>query len=214
MRRERYGGAPNQFFTIGTPNVASFAMSIPKVLRCVTAAMFVFSASVSLHAESPFIRELTQLQQQRDKALQSATEPIQRSYRQGLEALARRATQAGDLEAAELLRKELEKLGGPEAAESLASPTVSAGADAIAKHLIGTKWTYFGKETLTFLADGKAEWSTGKQIWPWKVVSVGRRTIEVVNMAKGVKFTIAFEHDFKTGNIEGDGGPRKAYLVP
>ena len=68
-------------------------------------------------------------------------------------------------------------------------------AEALTKRLIGTKWVWFGGETITFLADGKAEWSTGKQIWPWKVTSVGLRVIEGMNMARTTKFTITFEHD-------------------
>jgi hypothetical protein len=170
--------------------------------------------SAYLHAESPFVREWTQLQQQRDKALEAADAPIRRSYRQGVETLLRRATQANDLEAVGVLRKELETLGGPEPLGGATETTATASAaDEFAKRLIGTKWVYFGKETLTLLADGKAEWSTGKQIWPWKVSSVGRRIIEGENMAKGAKFTITFDHDLKTGTIEGEGPVRKTHLV-
>jgi hypothetical protein len=159
------------------------------------------------NAESPFVREMTQLQQQRDAALGN--------YRTGLEALLRRASQANDLQAVGLLRAELEKAGGPAAAAVAPSsqPANAAAVDVLTSRLVNTKWVWFGRETLTLLPDGKAEWSTGKQIWPWKVTSVGRRTIEGVNMARNNKFTITFEHDLKTGVIESEGHKRATQLA-
>ena len=182
-------------------------------LRSILAVNAFLCVTISLHAESPFVREWTQLQQQRDKNLQAAEDPIRRNYRLGVEALLRRAAQANDLEAVGVLRKELDTLGGAPPLTTAAEPGAATGAEAFAKRLIGTKWSYFGKETITFLADGKIEWSTGKQIWPWKVQSVGRRMIEGENMAKSAKFTITFDHDFKTGTIEGDGPVRKLRLI-
>lgn len=168
-----------------------------------------------LHAESPFVRELTQLQQQRDRELAAAEDLVRRNYRQGIETLLRRATEANDLEAVSMLRTELQKLGGVDLSRQATPTQASSGAEALASRLIGTKWVWFGGETITFLADGKAEWSTGKQIWPWKVTSVGLRVIEGVNMAKSAKFTITFEHDLQTGTIkEGATAVRRTHIIP
>src|SRR4051812_21608509 len=178
--------------------------------------LFIVLALTGLaRAESPFVREMTQLQQQRDTALAAAEDPIRRNYRTGLEALLRRATQASDLQAVALLRVELEKAGGTPAvaASQPGQPVSGAAADILTNRLVNTKWVWFGKETLTLLPDGKAEWSTGKQIWPWKVTSAGRRAIEGVNMARNQKFTITFEHDLKTGVIESDGHKRATQLL-
>jgi hypothetical protein len=167
-----------------------------------------------LHAESPFVREMTLLQQHRDRDLAAAEDPIRRSYRQGIEELLRRATEAHDLEAVSMLRTELQKLGGGDLPRQATPTQTPSGAEALASRLVGTKWVWFGGETITFLADGKAEWSTGKQIWPWKVTSIGLRVIEGVNMAKGAKFTITFEHDLQTGTIKDYFSTRKTHIVP
>jgi hypothetical protein len=177
--------------------------------------LMLVALSGAAKAESPFIREMTQLQQQRDRALAAAGDPIQRSYRTNLEALLRRASQANDLQAVGVLRAELEKAGGaaPGVAAQPSQPANAAAVDVLTSRLVNTKWVWFGKETLTLLPDGKAEWSTGKQIWPWKVTSVGRRTIEGVAMSKNIKFTMTFEHDLKTGVIESEGHQRATHLI-
>ena len=159
-----------------------------------------------LFADSQFGTELKQLQDQREKALAAATEPVNRRHQAALESLLRRATQANDLDAALKIKEELQKLG------SAAPPPGSVSGvtvESLTNRLIGTKWTYFDKETLTLLADGKAQWSSGRDPWPWKVAKAGSRVIEGMNVAKQKKFTITFDHDLKTGTIDGDGGARQ-----
>ena len=47
-------------------------------------------------AQSPFERELGKLGEQRERDLNAATDPINRRYKESLDALLRRATQAGE----------------------------------------------------------------------------------------------------------------------
>ena len=172
----------------------------------ITAAILA-TAIIPLHAEPPLERDLKQLQEQREKALAAAAEPVNRRYLAALEALQRRATQTNDLETAIKIKEELQKLG---AAAPAANDTSGVTVESLTNRLIGTKWIWFGKETLTLLADGKAQWSSGRDPWPWKVTSAGRRVIEGENVVKKNKFTITFDRDLKTGTIAGqDGNPRQ-----
>ena len=61
--------------------------------------LITFSVSAALYA-TPFEQELAQLQEQRAKALATASDPINRRYAVSLEQLLRRATQANDLDSA------------------------------------------------------------------------------------------------------------------
>lgn len=148
-------------------------------------------------------REFTQLQEQHAKAAAAALEPVNRRYQSALETLLRRATQANDLQTANAVNDELKKLGVPTTGPAGQKPTASA--DSFEKRLIGTKWIWFGAETITFLADGKAKWKESPVLWPWKVKNAGLRTIEGENMNKKVKWTVTFDRDLKTGTVEGDG---------
>ena len=60
-----------------------------------------------------------QLTAQRDQAITAATEPINRKYKEGLELLLRRATQASDLDAALRIRQ---TLGGVATAPGVPTP--------------------------------------------------------------------------------------------
>lgn len=71
----------------------------------------VFSAG-SLLAASGSEREFQQLTDQRNKAIDAATEPINRRYKSDLETLLRRATQSGDLTAAVKIKEAIARLGG------------------------------------------------------------------------------------------------------
>lgn len=62
-------------------------------------------------AESPFVRELTQLQASRDRAVTVQVQQIDAKYSQQLQQLLQRATRAGDLDAAIAIRDRLNKLG-------------------------------------------------------------------------------------------------------
>lgn len=149
--------------------------------------------------------ELTQLQAQHAKALAAAAEPINRRQIAALEMLQRKAMQANDLETATKIKAEVAKLA---AGTPGANPTLTQGAESLANRLVGTKWVWFSKETLTFQADGKAIWSSGRDPWPWKITNVGNRVIAGENMAKNKKFSITFDRDLKTGTISGEDGER------
>ena len=158
-----------------------------------------------LFGATPIENELAQLQAQHAKALLAVAEPINRRQVAALESLQRKATQANDLEMAIKIKAEIAKLA---ATTPGTTATLAQGAEAFTNRLAGTKWVWFSKETLTFQADGKAVWSSGRDPWPWKVENVGRRVISGENMAKNKKFTITFDKDFKTGVIEGEDGNR------
>jgi hypothetical protein len=165
--------------------------------------IILFGVVSSSFAQSQLGREFTQLQEQQAKAVAAALEPVNRRYQLALETLLRRATQASDLQTAVLVSDELKKLGVSTSGASGQKSTVSA--DSFEKRLIGTKWIYFGAETITFLEDGKAKWKENPVLWPWKVKNSGLRVIEGENLNKKTKWTITFDRDLKTGTIEGDG---------
>lgn len=155
-------------------------------------------AALPGHAESDYERELKQLQDEREKALAIAAEPINRRHQSALEALLRRATQANDLSAAIKIRDELQKIG-------VSSPTTEGAAGSVenlTQRLLNTKWDWFNGETLTFLPEGKAQFKNFPVLWSWKVTSAGRRMIEGVDGRSGKKFTMIFDHDLKTATIQ------------
>lgn len=151
-----------------------------------------------------FESELAQLQAQHARALAAAAEPVNRRQIAALEALQRRATQANDLETAIKIKAELAKL----VTATSGTNATSAAGESLSARLVGTKWVWFGSETLTFESDGKAVWNGRREPWPWKVENVGRRVISGQNMVNGKKFTITFDAEFKTGDIAGEDGQR------
>jgi hypothetical protein len=165
----------------------------------------------SLLAVTPIESELTQLQAQHAKALAAAVEPVNRRQIAALEMLQRKATQANDLDTAIKIKAELAKLGV--ATSAAAKPTQLPGADVLAKRLVGTKWVWFQKETVTFKANGKAEWVKGREPWSWKVENVENRVISGVHAGLNKKFTITFDEDFKKGRIAGEDGERSTRNV-
>ena len=177
-----------------------------KTHRIITSVAVLIVTATTLLAESQFDRELTQLQAQRDKAVATATEAINKRQQPALESLLRRATQANDLTAAIKVRDELQKIG---AAGQMPNDVSGVSIESVTKRLVGTKWIWFDRETITFLADGKAQWKDNQTYWPWKVTSAGRRIIEGENANRATKFTITFDRDLKTGTITGDGGSRQ-----
>ena len=181
-----------------------------KYRSTVAITLALIGTALPLMAQSKFDRDLALLQEQQTKALAAATEPVNRRYQTALQSLLRSATQAKDLEAVNKINDELAKLGvsSPAAAETSGVTT-----DSVTKRLIGTKWYWFDRETITFLADGKAQWKESPVLWPWKVTSAGRRVIEGENKNNGHKFRITFDRDLKSGTVEGDGGTRKLQPV-
>lgn len=61
-------------------------------------------------AQTDVARELNRLEDDREKAIAAAVEPINRRYHQSLETLLRRATQSGDLDTANKIKKTMETL--------------------------------------------------------------------------------------------------------
>lgn len=72
-----------------------------------------------LFAQSKIESDLTQLQEQKDKALAVAIEPINRKYRVALEKLLLSATKSGDLQTANRIVLELKKAKSKERGEKL-----------------------------------------------------------------------------------------------
>jgi hypothetical protein len=81
------------------------------LLTSIAAALV--ATSVPILAASPIEQEFKQLQQQRDKAIADATDPINRRYQVALEQLLRKATQANDLDAALKIRQFLQGQAQP-----------------------------------------------------------------------------------------------------
>lgn len=175
--------------------------------RFPTILLAVLVTAAPAFGQSELDREFTQLREQHTKTLAAAVEPVNRRYQSALETLLRRATQANDLPTANRVNEELKKLG-------VATPASGeATVEGLTKRLIGTKWVWFGTETLTFLRDGKAQWKDSPAQWPWKVTSAAKRIVEGEHGGTGNKFTITFDRGLKTGTIEGAGRTRPTQLI-
>ena len=131
----------------------------------------------TLCAQTAAARELMQAQEQRDKALAAAAEPINRRYQASLEALVRRATQAGDLTTSIKIREELEKLGAPGAATGPLIGTTEMQRNQLRARLRGSTWLW-GSKTFTLHPDGTTSGSWLPRKGTWKIT--GPRTAELV----------------------------------
>jgi hypothetical protein len=89
-------------------------------------------------AESPYERDMNQLKEQRDKAVAAATIPINRRYKESLEDLLRRATQANDLDAANKIKDEMKQLGFDTAATATSVSSTPNFVDKLTKQA----WTW------------------------------------------------------------------------
>lgn len=121
--------------------------------------------------------DIERLQLARDEAVAKATAPIDKKFRESLEALMKRATQAGDLEAANAIKAKIEELR-PKA--------VDAGLD-------GTTWVAKGRNTVIhFKKGGKMieEWSGGPSENSWKRVSPTEVKVTSKSTGKEFKFTL------------------------
>ncbi len=120
----------------------------------------------SLIAASQFETELAQLRNQREKAIAAANEPINRRYRELLEQLLKRATQANDLDAAIKIR------------DALSRAPATTKADLVAL-LTSGRWDWFSSAdfsgtayNLSFAADNRCTIEPGKQfLTKWEVVN-------------------------------------------
>ena len=73
----------------------------------ITLILLTAFATSRLFAESPMERELKLLQEQRDKAIASASEPINRKFQASLEQLLHRAMQTNDLDGALKIKQQM-----------------------------------------------------------------------------------------------------------
>jgi hypothetical protein len=106
-----------------------------------TTFCLVLAASLSIEtaAEPPnagYATEFKLLAQQRDKALAEAEAPVLRRYKEALQLLQKKVTQAGDLETAMKIKEELAKMGE-------APPNSEVSAEGTAAIFIGKKWGWF-----------------------------------------------------------------------
>jgi hypothetical protein len=111
------------------------------LVACVL-GLFSFIAPV-LGADAPLQRELKQLQEDRQKALAAAAEPVNRRYEASLQQLLRRAMQSNDLDTAVKIRAELQGLGA-----------TGGGRETVpSADLVGV-WTFDGGLICDIKADG------------------------------------------------------------
>ena len=83
-----------------------------KYTAIVSVLLALASSSSPVRAESEYERNFKQLKDQRTKALAAAAEPINRVYASSLEQLFKRATQAGQVELALEIKKEMQSVSG------------------------------------------------------------------------------------------------------
>lgn len=122
--------------------------------------LLILTAVASALAETDSAREFRQLQDQRQKALIAAAEPVNRRYQAALEQLFRRATMADDLDTAIAIRSELATVA-PASATTTTTPPATAPTETtdtsktpLGQFLSGTRWVWFDSADLT----GKPSW--------------------------------------------------------
>ena len=158
------------------------------------------TATSALHAETSFERELKQLQEQRDKAIASAAEPINRRYQTSLEQLLRHTTQANDLETAVKIKAELQNLQATVSASSTASPTASKA------EYVDTEWTWGdptkkdSQHTVKFLRSAKATGPYG-ETWTYKAI-----TLNTIEISQNDKQTWKITFDFTNRRLDATDG--------
>ena len=125
----------------------------------------------ALSAESQFERELKQISEQRNAAIVTAFEPINRRYQASLEQLLKRATQANDLDAAIKIRDALFR-----APATTATNQTKANLIAL---LTNGRWEWFSSAEFTgnafhisFAADNRCSIEPGIQfLTKWEAVN-------------------------------------------
>ncbi|RYD31808.1 MAG: hypothetical protein EOP87_14015 [Verrucomicrobiaceae bacterium] len=133
--------------------------------------------------------DIERLQMARDEAVAKATAPIDKKFRESLEALMKRATQAGDLEAANAIKAKIEELR-PKGVEVLE----------------GTTWASKNHNTVIhFKKGGKMieEWSGGPSENSWKRVSP--KEVKVTSKSTGKEFKFTLNEAGDEIKREGDG---------
>ena len=128
------------------------------------------TAFSSAFAETDSARELRQLQDQRQKAVAAAVDPITRRYQTTLEQILRRATLANDLDTAVKIKTELESMkpAAGSASTIVATPSVPAASPTtLPERYLGT-WMLKGGDRLyvrTLKPDGVLVTQDGTSEW-------------------------------------------------
>ena len=125
-----------------------------KILMIACWLMFCQSFAI---AQSAFDKELATLSTQRSDAILKALKPINDQYRVALEAMLKRATQAGELDSALKIREELKNAPANEVVTSNISITTEG--IKLKSRLVGSSWLWGNppQSKFTFLANGKFE---------------------------------------------------------
>ena len=128
-------------------------------------ALVLLSFSTSSFADSPLERELSRLKEQREKALSTAAEPINRRYRDELQKLLRQASDAKDATSAALI---VEAMNTPLEFESQHTDVV--------KFLMSSNWGIKGiSDVFEFRLDGSiAQLGGGWKSKSWKLAKDGK----------------------------------------
>lgn len=147
-------------------------------------------ATVVATAATPTEKDFYELRAQRDKAVAQAMKPINDRYRTSLEALSKRATQAGDLDTALLIKQELESFD-------------AGGSLQLSKRTFeNTVWYWLYPKTShpwKFLPDGRIVADDGSTNYGWRIAGNDRFIITA-----GGKDWWTFKMDFE--EMEGRGG--------
>ncbi len=119
----------------------------------------------ALRGETPTEREFNLARAERERAAAVAMEPINRRYKETLDKLFRRATQAAELDLAKTIQAQLQAVGGPAAVANAGAPVgglssvPSAGDKTELKKLVeNTRWVREGGKdnvAINFLRSGK-----------------------------------------------------------
>jgi len=150
-------------------------------------------------AESSFERELSQLGAQREREIATASEPINRRYKESLETLLRRATQANDLDTALKIREAIAAVGSGPPVVSPPAPTTNSASSKV-------ELTKRGLEKRL----EKTAWATDSNNWCKRLLIEDGKVIHNPNekgQGRSAKFqaldgaTIAFQWDGKTMTI-------------
>jgi hypothetical protein len=185
----------------------------------IATASFAILLLASAAGQTDTARELKQLQDQRDKAISTAAEPINRRYAASLEQLLRRAIQTSDLDTANKIRAELQKLGVTASAVGAGSGSVLGQTDeakrnALRTHLRDSKWKLSGGKSFELRADGSTTASWHGRKGSWKVTGPNTAEISITN--SGAQRKVTFDDDATTATFgnEGDVDREVATRIP
>ena len=159
--------------------------------------LMIFGMISPLSGQTAFETELSLLQQRRDKALAAAVDPIDRRYEIALEALLKKATQAGDLDAALKLREMLKEVTPAAPVQETAEQLLKKG-----------EWTWFSGAkphgTIKFLDDNKMKKTEGLYfLGSWKMT--GLRKFEIHDVS-GNHWTFEFNMETKEAKVIAEEG--------